>query len=82
MYNQKPSAKAGQLQLYGRGLLDSALFMNTFARTYLATMEAMQVLDTRLHCVPAFNARSRDELARACDAWLKKFPADLDTPLH
>lgn len=57
-------------QLLRRHLLDEALFMNTFAKTFLATFDAMLKVNAVIGAVPVERIEERRDFEAACNRWL------------
>jgi hypothetical protein len=57
-------------QLLRRDLLDVPLFMNTFAKTFLSTFEALCTVNTETGTVPPSKIARLDNFEKICDKYL------------
>jgi hypothetical protein len=57
------------LQMLRRDLLDVRLFMNTFAKTFLAVIGAIRTVNAEIHAAPEANVDRLNDFERMCQQW-------------
>jgi hypothetical protein len=64
------------LQMLRRDLLDVPLFMNTFAKTFLAVIGAIRTVNAEIHAAPVANVDRLNGFEQMCQEWRLRDPDD------
>jgi hypothetical protein len=66
------------LQMLRRDLLNVPLFMNTFAKTFLATIGAIRTVNAEIHAAPDANVNRLNDFEEMCEQWRLRDPDNAD----